>query len=136
MSASLSQKISKKAKKLLPLIAFGITDETFSLISLNLHVKDNLSFILGINFIAYSGWVVGTVIGAIVGKGLPVIIQASMGIALYVMFIGLLIPGIKKSREKLFISLLAMVLSSVFSDNRDGDSNIYSSLASIYPLFF
>ena len=112
MSAFISQRINKKSRKLLPLLAFGITDETFSLISLNLHTNNNLSFVLGINLSAYIGWVAGTVIGVAVGKGLPVIVQTSMGIALYVMFIGLLIPGIKKSKEKLAVSLIAVGINS------------------------
>ncbi len=37
----------------------------------------------------------------------------SMGIALYSMFIGLLVPQIKKSRPVLMVSFLAIVINSI-----------------------
>jgi 4-azaleucine resistance transporter AzlC len=113
MSASVAEKIKNKVPpKWIPLLSFGITDETFSFISLT--DKENLStgYILGINTIAYSAWVGGTAVGVYLGKGLPTIIQNSMGIALYAMFIGLLIPSIKRSKEIAIVSLLAIIVSS------------------------
>jgi 4-azaleucine resistance transporter AzlC len=113
MSASISQRIKHKVpKKWMPLLAFGITDETFSFISLSPKEKLNTGFILGINTIAYSAWVLGTIAGIYLGKGLPEIMQDSMGIALYAMFIGLLLPNIKKHRIILIISLLTVGVSS------------------------
>lgn len=113
MTASVAQHIKNKVtKKWRPLLAFGITDETFSFISLTSKEKLNSGFILGINLIAYLAWVIGTIMGIYLGKGLPEIIQTSMGIALYVMFIGLLVPNIKKSRPVLIVSLMTMAISS------------------------
>lgn len=113
MSASLARGLAEKSTRLTPLISFSITDETFSLISLNLQENKNPFFLLGINTSAYLGWVSGTFIGSIIGKGLPDIIQTSMGIALYAMFIGLLIPSIKKSKEILYISIISLGISSL-----------------------
>lgn len=115
MTASISQRIKNKvSKKWLPFLAFGITDETFSFISLSPKEKLNSGFIFGINIIAYLAWVFGTMLGVYLGKELPEVIQTSMGIALYAMFIGLLVPNMKKSRPILFISLIAMGISAFF----------------------
>ncbi|MCK8823805.1 AzlC family ABC transporter permease [Fuchsiella alkaliacetigena] len=114
MTASIAQKIKNKVpKKWLPLLAFGITDETFSLISLSPKTSLSTAFILGVNIIAYTAWITGTAIGVYIGSSLPKIIQASMGIALYAMFIGLLLPSLKESRQVLIISALAIAISSL-----------------------
>ena len=101
MSASLAPKLeSNLTKKIRALLAFGITDETFSLASLSR--KDTLSanFMLGLSLIAYSSWVGGTIVGVLLGSQLPTVLQNSMGVALYAMFIGLLIPELKNKSLK------------------------------------
>lgn len=114
MSASLSTKIKDKVPQAwIPLLSFGITDETFSFLSLTEQEKLSTGYILGINAIAYSAWVGGTALGVYLGQGLPTIIKNSMGIALYAMFIGLLIPSIKKSNSIALVSLIAVLISSL-----------------------
>lgn len=114
MSASLSQRVDTSAsKKWLSLISFGVTDETFMVASLRQEEKLSPSFLFGINLIAFSSWNIGTWIGVFLGSGLPASVQSSMGIALYVMFIGLLIPAIKKSRPYLIITIIAILISSI-----------------------
>ena len=78
-----------------PFISFGITDESFAYFSTQ---KQNQKkhFILGLQYSAYISWVGGTVIGYLFGAIIPPIIQASMGITLYALFIALLIPEAKK----------------------------------------
>lgn len=114
MSASLSQKVEQKtSKKWLSLISFGVTDETFMVASLRQEEKLSASFLLGVNLIAFSSWNIGTWIGVFLGAGLPSSIQNSMGIALYVMFIGLLIPAIRKSHPYLIVTIIAILISSI-----------------------
>lgn len=114
MSASLSQKVEQNvSKKWLALISFGITDESFMIASMRHEEKLSPSFIFGVNLIGFSSWNIGTWIGVFLGAGLPLSIQTSMGIALYVMFIGLLIPAIKKSHPYLIITIIAILISSV-----------------------
>ena len=116
MSASLSAKIKNKIPQTwIPLLSFGITDETFSFLSLTDKEKLNTGYILGINAIAYFAWVGGTALGVYLGQGLPAIIKNSMGIALYAMFIGLLIPSIKKSNPVAIVSLIAVFISAVLN---------------------
>ncbi|MGF3102156.1 AzlC family ABC transporter permease [Rossellomorea sp. DUT-2] len=112
MSASLSEKLEEDRlfKKLF--YAFGITDETFTVIS----VKDGkvrTGFAVGVMLISYGSWVVNSGIGYFIGEILPEFLQASMTIALYAMFVGLLVPSMKKSVKVTFLAIVAGVLNSI-----------------------
>lgn len=109
MSSSLSQRLEDNiSKKLLSLISFGITDETFAVASMREEDKLSPWLLLGLNTIAYLSWVGGTVVGLFLGDTIPNSLKDSMGIALYVMFVGLLIPSIKGSK-----SITVVVLSAI-----------------------
>ncbi len=113
MTASISQRLEENlSKKWLALLSFGVTDETFMVASVREEEKLPPTFLLGLNLIAFSSWNIGTWAGIFLGASLPASIQSSMGIALYAMFIGLLIPSIKKSRVFLTISLIAIIIHS------------------------
>jgi 4-azaleucine resistance transporter AzlC len=112
MSASLSEKLEEDVlyKKLT--YAFGITDETFSVIS----VKDGkvkTGFAFGVILISYGSWVINSGIGYFIGEILPQFLQASMTIALYAMFVGLLVPSMKKSMKVTFLAVTAGAINSV-----------------------
>ena len=108
MSASLSVNLNKVKKQWLPLVAFGITDETFSVSSFT-EEDISLPFILTLNFASYTSWVAGTVVGYLVGEILPKAIQSSLSIGLYAMFTALLVPEMKKSTETMFLSIIAAI---------------------------
>lgn len=116
MSASLSQRLDENISlSLRSILSFGITDETFSLASvtkLNEEKKLPFSFLLGLMLISFTAWNVGTWIGLFMGNILPDILQNSMGIALYVMFIGLLVPSMKSSFPIVVVALTAMFTHS------------------------
>jgi len=114
MSASISRRIkANTSKQWLSLLAFGITDETFTVASLSKEQQLEPKFILGLNLLAFSAWNVGTWLGVLIGAGLPKLVQSSMGIALYAMFIGLLVPSIRASRTVLLIALIAVSINSL-----------------------
>ncbi|MBE3553414.1 MAG: AzlC family ABC transporter permease [Thermicanus sp.] len=114
MSASLSTRILEKSLWRKALIAFGVTDETFSLASFT-PGRLTFPFMLGLNGIAYSSWVIGTLIGYGAGSFLPDELQSSMGIALYAMFISLIFPAMKGSRLILFTVVGAAVVNSLLT---------------------
>ena len=95
------------------LLAFGVTDETFTVAALRQEAKLSRYFLLGLNTVAFLAWNAGTWIGLFFAAGLPAVLQASMGIALYAMFIGLLVPSCKRSKPVLAVALLAAVLHSL-----------------------
>ncbi|WP_214746678.1 AzlC family ABC transporter permease [Exiguobacterium sp. s189] len=111
MSASLSQRIENTSRKLLAAIAFGVTDETFSVASTRKEARSAL-FVLGLNTIAFLAWNIGTWIGVFLAFGLPSTLQASMGIALYAMFIGLLVPSLT-TRPVFVVTSFAIIMQAV-----------------------
>jgi len=110
MSASLSVRIKGTKKRWLPLIAFGITDETFSVSSLK-GGELSASFLLALHFTAYLSWVLGTITGYIAGSVLPSGLQNSLSIALYAMFAALLVP---EARKSLNVIKLALISAAVY----------------------
>jgi 4-azaleucine resistance transporter AzlC len=110
MSASLSTKISKKDYKWIPLIASGVTDESFSITSMQ---KGSLSkeYFLTIHLMIYSSWVINTLVGYILGELLPKSLGDSMVMGLYAMFIAILFPELKKSWKVCSIVILAGLIN-------------------------
>ncbi len=111
MSASLSTRITKIARRYHFLLAFGITDEVFSVLSFK---RGELSkgFILFLELSAYSAWVSGTVAGYILGSFLPEALISSMGIALYALLLAILLPEMKKSTRSLVLAISAGLLNT------------------------
>lgn len=138
MSASLSSRTSFR-KGVIPFVAFGITDETFSVASMEKR-EFSESYILGLNFTAYSGWVAGTVAGYVAGDFLPSVLQESISICLYAMFVAILIPAVRKSFRAGIIALIAGFINSVleyFAFSGSGWNIIFSILAaSTAGIFF
>ncbi|WP_058484831.1 AzlC family ABC transporter permease [Defluviitalea phaphyphila] len=113
MSLSLSQKITSEMSLFKRhIIAFGITDEIFAIASLE---KNNISFsyMLGLIITPFLGWALGTATGGIACSILPAKLQSAMGIALYAMFIALIIPPAKKSKASLVVITSGVLISSI-----------------------
>lgn len=114
MSLSLSQKISAKMPTIKRCImAFGITDEIFTVASLE-EGEVTFSYMLGLIICPYFGWALGTALGAMITSMLPKTLQSSMGIALYAMFIALIVPSARKSKSALTVVIAAAIISSAF----------------------
>jgi 4-azaleucine resistance transporter AzlC len=114
MSASLNEKVEDDRTIRKALYAFSITDETFSVVA----TKDGpvkTGYIFGVNSISYASWVVNSGIGFLVGASLPETLQESMTVALYAMFIGLLVPSMKKAAKAIYLAVLAAVFNSIFT---------------------
>lgn len=109
MSASLSVRLKEIPKRWLPVLAFGITDESFSVSSLA-QGKLTVPYLLALHFSPYLAWVGGTIAGYLLSAILPAAIQNSLGIGLYALFIALLVPEIKKSLNALFLGGLAAII--------------------------
>jgi 4-azaleucine resistance transporter AzlC len=109
MTASLAVELKEIPKKYIPLVSFGITDETFSVISFNKE-KISLGFVLLLNILSYASWNIGTIVGYGVGEILPSSLQSSLNVGLYAMFAALLFPEIKKSKNILFIALISVLI--------------------------
>ena len=92
MSLSLGQKLSPgMTLRQRCLIAFGITDETFTVASLE-RTAISFPYMVGLIVGPYTGWGTGTLLGGIVCTLLPDNLQNALGITLYAMFIALVLP--------------------------------------------
>lgn len=114
MSLSLSQKIDQKMNTLQRMIiSTGITDEIFSLASIQQRTL-TFQFMLGFIFVPILGWVTGTFVGETLINLLPLPIQNAMGIALYGMFLAIIIPSSKNSTPILKVILISAIISCMF----------------------
>ena len=113
MSVSLSQKASPRFSGIRRwLLGFFITDEIFAVASQENEVEPK--FFLGLAVMPYAGWTLGTLFGSLIGNVLPPVIMACLCIAIYGMFIAIIIPPAKKSRPVLIVTVIASALNCVF----------------------
>ncbi|HCX65299.1 MAG TPA: branched-chain amino acid ABC transporter permease [Eubacteriaceae bacterium] len=123
MSTSLTRKLSDQISKFArAVLAFGVTDESFSVSSFQANGKKlTTSYLFGVMILPYLFWVTGSVIGIYFADVLPKTLESSMGIALYAMFTALLVPEASKSKKiallVLFTGILHMLLQAILTIN-------------------
>lgn len=111
MSLSLSQKLSPDMKFWQRLIvAYGNTDEIFA-VAMGRQKSLTFPYIVGLQILPVIGWTSGTVTGAAAGSILPAAVNSALSVALYGMFIAIVIPAAKKSRPVLIVAILAVLMS-------------------------
>ncbi len=114
MAISLSQKVSPEFRTPERLfLSIGITDEIYALA---MNAKDRVTplYFLGLATFPYIGWTLGTLAGAIAGEVLPNILTNALGVALYGMFVAIVVPKAKSHRPTLFAVILSILLSFAF----------------------
>ena len=112
MTASLNEKMQPEKRWKKAIYAFGVTDETFSVLATRKEEKIQTSFAAGVILIAYGSWVTFTALGHVIGANLPEFLQAAMSIALYAMFVGLLVPSMKGNRKVIWLATFGAVIHS------------------------
>ncbi|MFN2747001.1 MULTISPECIES: AzlC family ABC transporter permease [Bacillus] len=116
-SASLNQLVEKDSSWKKAFYAFfAVTDESFTVAALR-NERLTTSYMMGLGSIGYVSWVVWSAAGHALGAAMPAVLQESMSIALYAMFIGLLVPALKKQRKVLFLAGSAGVLNTAIQLN-------------------
>lgn len=116
MSSSLSQRFDIKTKGYHRyLIAFGVTDEIFGVSSAYPHENVPPAYCYGLIAASWPGWVLGTALGAISGDILPASVLSALGVALYGMFIAIIVPPTKNNKVLLGIVIISMLASLVFA---------------------
>lgn len=111
MSISLSQKVDKEfnaGKKMI--LGFAVTDEIFA-VSMSREGEVSSRYFTGLTILPLLGWNLGTLSGAVLGDVLPDNVVAALGLAIYGMFIAIVVPAVKKDRHMLMIVMLAIALS-------------------------
>ncbi|MFZ3577339.1 AzlC family ABC transporter permease [Virgibacillus sp. DJP39] len=99
-------------------LSLGLTDETFAMSSLHpteAKKEKGVLFYTALILTAYFSWIVGSFLGGVLGEVIPSQLSQSMGIALYAMFVGLLIPSVKKEKRVGLIAVFAILINVLFS---------------------
>ncbi len=115
MSLSVSQKVSPDMKLWQRFaVSFGITDEIFA-VSMGRKGDLTASYMAGLIITPVIGWTGGTFLGATATSFMPEKLSDAMGIALYGMFIAIIVPAAKEAKNVLFAVILAIVVSVIFA---------------------
>ena len=114
MSFTISQKLEKKTTFFQKMIvAFGVTDEIFGATA-SQPGKVSPYFGMGAMCLSIPGWSLGTLAGAVSGSVLPEFITSALSVAIYGMFLAIIIPEAKRVRPVAGVIAGAMILSAVF----------------------
>lgn len=115
MSVSLSQKLGKTVRLLDRfIISFVNTDEVFAVAS-SQQGSVGKRYLYGLILTPYVGWSLGTFLGAGAGNVLPESVISALGIAIYGMFVAIVIPEAKKRRATALCVVIAIFLSCLFT---------------------
>lgn len=115
MSFSLSQKLEKGINPFHRfVVAFGMTDEIFA-VSASQPGKVSPYYNYGAMSVAMPGWILGTLAGAILGNVLPGSVTNALSVAIYGMFLAIIIPPAKKDSAVMKVVIAAMVVSMLFA---------------------
>lgn len=114
MSLAISQKLSPQihlGQRFI--LAFGVTDEIYAT-AIQQKTVLTFSYLIGLILCSFSGWVGGTILGAVAGNIFPDSLQNALGIVLYAMFIAIIIPPARDSGAVTKIIFLSVGLSCLF----------------------
>lgn len=111
MSTCVLNQVEESNLPLNILAAHVTVDESFAMFSLS---EDSSIWIyLGIAITAWLSWCLGAGIGVVILDLLPVIVTNSFNISLYALFVAILIPAIKESKQIALLVLITAVLNVV-----------------------
>ena len=113
MSLSISQKVDAKLsvpKRMA--MSFGVTDEIFGV---SMQKKGNITFayFMGLMILPILGWSGGTLVGAVAVSLLPDMVRSALGIAIYGMFLAIIIPPASTERAIAWVIAIAGLISCV-----------------------
>jgi predicted branched-subunit amino acid permease len=111
MSLSISQKVDAKLsvpKRMA--MSFGVTDEIFGV---SMQKKGNITFayFMGLMILPILGWSGGTLVGAVAVSLLPDMVRSALGIAIYGMFLAIIIPPARTERAIAWVIAIAGLIS-------------------------
>lgn len=114
MSISMSQHVDK-SMNLPRRLFYGEfhTDEIYA-VSMGRPEKLGNKYFMGVIIAPYIGWALGTFLGALCGEIMPAVITGALGVALYGMFIAIVVPPMKHSFKITVVVLIAVLLSVCF----------------------
>ena len=114
MSLSISQKMDSDMNTPRRLLfSFMNADEIFAVAS-SQPGKVGHWYLYGLMIAPYLGWSVGTILGAVAGTLLPVFLRNALGIAIFGMFLAIILPPARKEKPVHIVVLMAIAMSLCF----------------------
>lgn len=115
MSISLSQKLDEtfNARRRCA-VSFMVTDEIFGVAS-SQDGKPPKEYFYGLMITPWFGWAAGTLLGAAAGNILPSVVITALAVAIYGMFVAIVVPPARDNKNVLYCVLLAIALSCIFA---------------------
>ncbi|MBQ8178473.1 MAG: AzlC family ABC transporter permease [Clostridia bacterium] len=114
MSITLSQRLDEKVTLLDRfLISYGITDEIFG-VAVSKKEPVTKEYMYGLILLPVIFWTLGTLTGGLAGNFLPEIVLNSLSIALYAMFIAIVVPAGMGNKKVFVVVAIAIGLSCLF----------------------
>lgn len=94
------------------ILGFAITDEIFA-VAIQNPGKIKRNYFAGLTIVPIIGWTIGTLGGALMGNILPAIITNALGVALYGMFIAVVVPKAREDSHVFIAVCIAIAISTV-----------------------
>ena len=114
MGLSLGRKLDGSMGTVQRLIfSFADTDEIFAVAS-SQPGRVGKHYLYGLMLTPFLGWTLGTLLGAAAGTLLPAFVRSALGIAIYGMFLAIILPPAREKKPVRFVVLLAVALSLCF----------------------
>ena len=114
MSLSLSRKLDGSMRTPQRLIfSFANTDEIFAVAS-SQPGEVGKAYLYGLMLTPWIGWTLGTLLGSAAGTLLPEFVRSALGIAIYGMFLAIILPPARKDRTVRLVVAAAAALSICF----------------------
>ena len=114
MGLALTQKLDKSFTTINRMItSFGITDEVFAVAAAERGMIGR-RFMYGLITLPYFGWALGTTLGVYAGQILPQNLCAALGIAIYSMFVAIIVPPSRDDKGTLLAVLISSTISCAF----------------------
>ncbi len=113
MSCAMSQKFSPDTPLIHRfLIGFDLTDELFGIaVAYPGYIKP--SYMYGAFTVALPMWALGTMCGIVVGNILPEVVTTALSVAIYGMFLAVVIPPCRKNKAVTAVVLSSFVISGL-----------------------
>lgn len=115
MSACVMNDLKREKRPFKMLLAFGVTDEVFAIHAVQKRMEHPGLVFFGMSLVSYLACNLGTFIGAVASDFLPPLLTAALGIAMYAMFIALLMPSLHGNGRLALLVVFTAAINALLS---------------------
>lgn len=101
------------------LASLGVTDESFGIFTTGQAEDHTAAYFFGLITVTYSAWIAGTALGVFASGLLPDVLTASFSIALYAIFIGIMVPNLTRNLRLALLVLMTAGCNTALSQMMD-----------------